>query len=383
MHNPSNATTDDSVHLPPDHRLTAPTPCRSRARCDSTARTPRSGRRLRPGRPAPGVLDVGDHDPPAPGGRTRAAATAARARTARPCCATPAQPKVNVLAGAVTSTSTPRPATCGWTTRHDGLAQVRISGGGRPPLTLLIADTPPPARSGSRTPPPGRCSSAGPDLVRTAAVAGPPLALTGDTAAATTWRCGRPPACAPSTWNGATVAGRADPVAAAWARRRSWPARRRSRCPTCSTATGATRAESPEAAARVRRLGLAGRRPDHDEQHHQAAGRAAGAHRRRLRLPPRRRLVSRPLHRRRAGDHASARLRRWRRRDAAGLAGRRLPRPARAGQRVAVAADRRHGDLHRAGRRAPTAPRALRDGAQRRRTTRTATSTTRRRRDAG
>ena len=141
MHNPSNATTDDSVHLPDQHvgrHL-------HRAAAGDT-RDQRPGRqdarrRLRHGRPAPRLLDLGDHDPLRAGlaGRRAALRPRRRGRRDRAALREPADREGRVRAA---STSTYDAATGDLRLDyvHNGLAEVRISGGGRPPLTLLLAD---------------------------------------------------------------------------------------------------------------------------------------------------------------------------------------------------------------------------------------------------
>ena len=52
------------------------------------------------------------------------------------------QPTVNVrLRAPCRARTTLRPETCGSNYVHNGLAEVSITGGGRPALTLLLADT--------------------------------------------------------------------------------------------------------------------------------------------------------------------------------------------------------------------------------------------------
>ncbi|MEU4526454.1 beta-galactosidase [Amycolatopsis sp. NPDC024027] len=84
------------------------------------------------------------------------------------------RPRVDVLAGDVTTTWSGNDLRLNY--RHDGLARVRISGGGRPAVTLLLADD---ATADTFWPVDGLLVR-GPDLVRTAQAG---FVLTGDTKA--------------------------------------------------------------------------------------------------------------------------------------------------------------------------------------------------------
>ncbi|WP_235190771.1 beta-galactosidase [Amycolatopsis rifamycinica] len=84
------------------------------------------------------------------------------------------RPRVDVLAGDVTTTWSGDDLRLNY--GHDGLARVRISGGGRPPVTLLLADD----ATADTFWPVGGLLVRGPDLVRTAQAG---LVLTGDTKA--------------------------------------------------------------------------------------------------------------------------------------------------------------------------------------------------------
>ena len=84
------------------------------------------------------------------------------------------QPRVDVLAGNVTTTWSGTDLRLNY--RHDGLARVRISGGGRPAVTLLLADD----ATADTFWPVGGLLVRGPDLVRTAHAG---FVLTGDTKA--------------------------------------------------------------------------------------------------------------------------------------------------------------------------------------------------------
>jgi beta-galactosidase GanA len=92
------------------------------------------------------------------------------------------EPKVEVLAGQVASSWDARRGDLRLTYTHAGLARVRISGGGRAPLLLLLADEDASMRFWTQDTPPGRVLELSPALVRSARMDGGALALTGDTA---------------------------------------------------------------------------------------------------------------------------------------------------------------------------------------------------------
>lgn len=89
---------------------------------------------------------------------------------------------------------------------HHGRAVVRISGGGKPPLTLLLADEDEAGAYWTHETAMGKVLVRGPALVRTAAAAGGALVLTGDTATATPLEIWAPRAIRSVRWNGAPVA---------------------------------------------------------------------------------------------------------------------------------------------------------------------------------
>ncbi|WP_240499950.1 glycoside hydrolase family 35 protein [Sphingomonas montana] len=85
---------------------------------------------------------------------------------------------------------------------HAGIARVQITGGGRPPLTLLLADEDSAARFFRTESAAGPVLSHGPDLVRSATATGGTLALTGDVAVAAPLEIWGPPAVRTLRWNG-------------------------------------------------------------------------------------------------------------------------------------------------------------------------------------
>jgi len=81
---------------------------------------------------------------------------------------------------------------------HEGLARVRISGGGRTPLLLLLADEKNSLAFWTQKTPAGQVLQLSPAMVRSASLAGGTLALTGDAAAASEMQIWGPAASAVS-----------------------------------------------------------------------------------------------------------------------------------------------------------------------------------------
>jgi len=115
------------------------------------------------------------------------------------------QPTVTVLSGDVTSTYDAATGDLRLDYTHDGLAKVQITGGGRTPLLLLLADTSTAGTFWVQDTAAGRLLERGPELVRTAAVSGGTLALTGDTDDAADLEVWAPSSVTAVTWNGAAT----------------------------------------------------------------------------------------------------------------------------------------------------------------------------------
>ncbi|MCI4590955.1 beta-galactosidase [Sphingobium sp. BYY-5] len=117
-------------------------------------------------------------------------------------------PTVKVVEGNATSAfdATKGDLKLGYT--HRGRTVVRIEGGGRPPLTLILADE----AEGAHYWRQGDALVRGPVLVRTASARGSTLALTGDTAAPSPLEIWAPKAIRSITWNGAKIATRTTAV---------------------------------------------------------------------------------------------------------------------------------------------------------------------------
>ncbi|WP_323142035.1 beta-galactosidase [Massilia phyllosphaerae] len=124
-------------------------------------------------------------------------------------------PKVEVLAGRVTSTFDAARGDLKLGYTHEGLARVRITGGGRAPLLLLLADEKTStrfwsARIESKDGGAGRMLQLGGALLRSAHIEGGRLALTGDTTEDGTLEVWAPAATSVS-FNGAPLATSAQP----------------------------------------------------------------------------------------------------------------------------------------------------------------------------
>jgi beta-galactosidase GanA len=115
-------------------------------------------------------------------------------------------PRVTVLEGQVSSTFDSARGDLRLNYPHAGLARVRIEGGGRPPLLLLLADEAEGTRFWRNDTAAGPVLVRGPALVRTAKASGGTLALTGDTANASALEIWAPARLRQVTWNGARVA---------------------------------------------------------------------------------------------------------------------------------------------------------------------------------
>ncbi len=111
-------------------------------------------------------------------------------------------PTVRVIAGDVRSSFDAAKGDLRLDYTHGTLARVQISGGGRPPLTLLIGDEGEAARFWKS----GDVLVRGPALVRKAVASGGTLALTGDTKDATPLEIWAGKRVRTVTWNGTRVA---------------------------------------------------------------------------------------------------------------------------------------------------------------------------------
>jgi len=115
------------------------------------------------------------------------------------------RPHVKVLAGQVVSSYDAATGDLRLDYAHNGLAEVQINGGNRPQLTLLLADDTTAGTFWRQDTAAGPVLERGPELVRTAAINGATLALTGDTKQAAQLQVWAPPQVQSVTWNGAAL----------------------------------------------------------------------------------------------------------------------------------------------------------------------------------
>jgi beta-galactosidase GanA len=118
------------------------------------------------------------------------------------------RPTVDVISGAVQSTYDAATGDLRLDYVHSGLAEVRISGGGRTPLILLLADNTTADGFWRQDTAAGPVLEQGPELVRSATVRGAVLSLTGDTSDTTALKVWAPPQVRFVTWNGIPVSAR-------------------------------------------------------------------------------------------------------------------------------------------------------------------------------
>jgi beta-galactosidase GanA len=121
-------------------------------------------------------------------------------------------PKVTVLEGAATSSFDAAKGDLRLDYTHKDRAVLRIEGGGKPALTLIIADEAEGARYWRHESAAGPVLVRGPALVRTAIAKGSALALTGDTASESPLEIWAPEKLRSISWNGAAVAAKASPI---------------------------------------------------------------------------------------------------------------------------------------------------------------------------
>ncbi|MBW3618543.1 MAG: beta-galactosidase, partial [Proteobacteria bacterium] len=157
-----------------------------------------------------------------------------------------APPRVEVLQGEVQSTFDAAKGDLRLNYTHAGLKRVRISGGGRPTLVLLIGDEASAQTFWRQETAAGPVLQRGPTLVRTAAVQGSTLTLTGDTAAEEPLEVWAPPSVRRITWNGTAVATSASDGGGVVARR-PLPGPALFQLPDLTRAVWRHRAGSPEA----------------------------------------------------------------------------------------------------------------------------------------
>jgi beta-galactosidase GanA len=199
VHNPSSATTDDTFTFPiatPDGNFTVQSRLAGQDAKTLVANLNFGGQHL--------VYSTSEIETLLRQGSTDTALLYGRnGQSGQTVLRYSSQPTVTVLAGSVTSSFSNGNLTLDYV--HSGLAQVRITGGGRDQLTLLIANQSTADTMWRQDTGAGPVLERGPDLVRTAAVTGSTLALTGDTVAAASLEIWAPASVTAVTWNGAAV----------------------------------------------------------------------------------------------------------------------------------------------------------------------------------
>jgi beta-galactosidase GanA len=249
MHNPSNATTDDSFTFP----ITT---------ADGTYTVPQQGTLAINGQDAKMLLADYDMDGQhlvystselmthlVQGAQDVALFYGRDGEDGETVLRYASAPTVKVISGTVNTTFDASTGDLRLDYVHNGLAQVRISGGGRPGLTLLLADTTTANGFWRQDTSSGPVLEHGPELVRTAAMSGSTLRLTGDTSAATTMTVWAPPGVRTITFNGATVvvSSQLDRARGGGVATAHLPGPAAIRLPDLSTARWRSAPESPEA----------------------------------------------------------------------------------------------------------------------------------------
>lgn len=117
----------------------------------------------------------------------------------------PTAPTVRVLSGSATASFDPATGLLRLDYIHSGLTRVRVTGGGRPALTLLLADDATADTFWRQDTAAGPVLERGSELVRTADVRGGVLALTGDTSGPADLEVWAPAGVRAVTWNNGFV----------------------------------------------------------------------------------------------------------------------------------------------------------------------------------
>lgn len=159
----------------------------------------------------------------------------------------PEAPTVEILDGELASHYDAASGDLRLNYRHDGLARVRLSGGGRPPLLLLLADVPTAQTFWRQDTPEGALLERGPNLVRTASLDRNRLQLQGDTATAAPLEVWSAAPLKTVRWNGKTLAMKPTASGSLLAQR-PLPGAAGIRLPDLEQATWRWHAGSPEAA---------------------------------------------------------------------------------------------------------------------------------------
>ena len=203
-HNPSNATTNDSFTFPistPDGDYTVPLTLDGQDAKLLLANADLDGQHL-----VYSTSELMTHFAQADG--DLALLHGRPGETGRTVLRYTSQPTMTVLSGNATSTWNASTGDLQLDYPHSGLTEVHISGGGRRPLTLLLADDATADTFWRQDTAAGPVLMRGPELVRTANVSGPVLNLTGDTSTGNNLEVWAPRQARLVTWNGRPIATR-------------------------------------------------------------------------------------------------------------------------------------------------------------------------------
>jgi beta-galactosidase GanA len=202
VHNPSNATTDDSFTLPidtPDGDYTVPLALDGQDAKLLVANYDMDGQHL-----VYATSEIMTHFARADG--DLALLHGRSGEIGQTVLRYSSQPTVSVLSGNVSSTWDATTGDLRLDYIHSGLTELRITGGGRRPLTLLLADDATADTFWRLDTTAGPVLVRGPELVRTAKAFGATLALTGDSVAGNGLEIWAPTRTRLVTWNGIPVA---------------------------------------------------------------------------------------------------------------------------------------------------------------------------------
>jgi beta-galactosidase GanA len=208
MHNPSNATTNDSFTFPidtPDGSYPVPLTINGQDAKLLIANYDMDGQHL-----VYSTSEIMTHLAQADG--DLALLHGRPGETGQTVLRYPSQPTVTVLSGTATSAWDATTGDLRLDYTHSGLTELRITGGGRRPLTLLLADDATADTFWRQDTAAGPVLVRGPELIRTATMRGPVLALTGDTSTGNSLEAWTPARTTVVTWNGIPVSTKPTPA---------------------------------------------------------------------------------------------------------------------------------------------------------------------------
>jgi len=214
MHNPSNATTDDDVTFPidtPDGNYTVPLTINGQDAKLMVANYDMDGQHL-----VYSTSEIMTHLARADG--DLALLHGRPGETGQTVLRYASRPTVTVLSGAATSTWNATTGDLRLDYTHSGLTELRISGGGRRPLELLLADDATADTFWQLDTAAGPVLVRGPEMLRTATAHGPVLALTGDSITGDSLEVWPPARTRVVLWNGTPMPTRPTPAGSLSAR---------------------------------------------------------------------------------------------------------------------------------------------------------------------